>query len=459
MPDLKNINNVGLEEVANDMNVPCCPELDKDSGCDYLDFHYRLKHPKTIKIGNSTRVVTVEVLIAARLERCQGALALGDLVYSTTLLPGERVRLFSMDRRSKFSFDRESSMSYRHAQASEERYYMSSMSEFMSKITTRDRSASTSRSSSSFESEAGTSGLFETIFSGPSVDVSGSHSASSSRSFMRELTQHAQSSHNRSVQATRLSNSVSIGEVQSRTHTEGETEDHFESSSRLFQNKNKCHAVTYLFYQLNKKQTIRFKVLYIRRRVIDPVTDTKVSPSPYIPAGKVSVVPSAVLATDVKRLELEDLDRQSTTANVRLANAEFQARQPFGLYTPVGSADEPIPENFKAEALKQVDEDLVGEGILDAKTRELNEEIRQEFSFEYSTSIPTTGIIVKGCLDRCDTCEPTYKREIYFDLENKKLQNELLRKQIELLEKSQEYRCCPAGQEEDDAQDAGNDGE
>ena len=30
------------------------------------------------------------------------------------------------------------------------------------------------------------------------------------------------------------------------------------------------------------------------------------------------------------------------------------------------------------------------------------------------------------------------------------LQNKLLAKQIELLEKSQEYRCCPAGESDDD---------
>ena len=34
------------------------------------------------------------------------------------------------------------------------------------------------------------------------------------------------------------------------------------------------------------------------------------------------------------------------------------------------------------------------------------------------------------------------------DLERKALENELLKKQIALLEKSQEYRCCPADEEE-----------
>ena len=34
-------------------------------------------------------------------------------------------------------------------------------------------------------------------------------------------------------------------------------------------------------------------------------------------------------------------------------------------------------------------------------------------------------------------------KEMDLDLAKKQLQNELLKKQIELLENSQEYRCCP----------------
>lgn len=456
MPELSNHKSWVPEKVEGGIPVPCCPDLSEDKGCDYLDFHYRLKLPKTITIENSTRVVTVEVLIAARLERCQEGLALGDLVYTSTLLPGEKVRLFSMDRRSKFSFDRESQMSYRHEQASEERYYMSSMSEFMSKISSRDSSSSSAGSFSSFQSEAGTSGFFETIFSGPSVDVSGSHTAYSTRSFLREVSQHAQSSHNRSVQATRLLNSVSIGEVQSRTHAEGETEDHFESSSRLFENKNRCHAVTYQFYQLNKKQTVKFRLLSIRRRVIDLSSDTKVTGSPYVPAGKLSVIPSAILATNEKRLDLEDRDRRSGAAKIQLDATNRYDLRNFKIYNPPTPTEEPVPDEFKKKGIEAVEIDLMKEGLLDKKTRELSEEVISDLSFKFSTSIPTTGIIVKGCLDYCNVCEPGLKREVILDLENKKLQNELLRKKIQLLEKSQEYRCCPDGNDDGEEENTEN---
>ena len=55
----------------------------------------------------------------------------------------------------------------------------------------------------------------------------------------------------------------------------------------------------------------------------------------------------------------------------------------------------------------------------------------------------------KGCLDECDTCEDSRKLSIELNLKNKALQNNLLAKQIELLEQSQEYRCCPVGEIEE----------
>src|SRR3546814_4632110 len=47
-------------------------------------------------------------------------------------------------------------------------------------------------------------------------------------------------------------------------------------------------------------------------------------------------------------------------------------------------------------------------------------------------------------------CEEARKQEIKLVLDRKTLENKLLAKQIELLEKSQEYRCRPAGEAEEE---------
>src|SRR5215208_3650069 len=105
----------------NDMEnkIPCCPPLETDKACDVLDFHYRLRHNAVVGAGDRRQNVPVEVIIHVRIERCPGPMALGDLVYTTTLLPGEKVRLFTTDRRSRFTFDSATKVSYRNEQTSE----------------------------------------------------------------------------------------------------------------------------------------------------------------------------------------------------------------------------------------------------------------------------------------------------------------------------------------------------
>lgn len=329
---------------------------------------------------------------------------------------------------------------------------MSSMSDFMSDVTVRDEARATNTHKGSFETHGETSGAIQSFWGGASVDIRGSYDAESTRTFSRELSQHAEASHNRSVEATRTANSVSVGEVQARAHAEGESEDHLESSSRVFSNPNRCHAVSFFFYQINKMQTVKFTLEAIRRRVIDPAADTRFTNNPFTSRGEVSVIPSAVLATDKERIDIERIGRNSAAAQVneavrftpsgtqQVALLSLQtAQSTFATFQPV----EPLPPELREDALKAVDNDLVDAGLLDEVGGNISEEAKQDFSFERTTSLPTPGLLVRGCLDDCNICEPTLLQEIEIDLVHKKLENELLARQIELLEKSQEYRCCP----------------
>lgn len=91
-----------------------------------------------------------------------------------------------------------------------------------------------------------------------------------------------------------------------------------------------------------------------------------------------------------------------------------------------------------------MDANLAKAGLIDPKTGEATPEIKASFTFEASSSLPTPGMLVRGCLDECDICEPAVMREIELDLERKALENELLKRRIEILHRAQEYRCCPA---------------
>jgi hypothetical protein len=434
-----------MDTTTDTQYPPCCPALEKDDVCDVLDFHYRQTHNTTVVSGN--RRVQVEVLIHARFERCPGPLTLGDLVYSTTLFPGEKVRLFTSDRRTRFSLDTSSNVSYRNEQTSEERHYLASVHDFMSDVSVRDSGSASSSNKGSARGHGETSGAIESFLSGPSVDVSGSYDASSTSAFLRELSQHASSSDRRAEVGTRATSSVSVGEVATRSHGEGESEDHFESSSREFSNPNRCHAITYFFYQINKTQTVRFKIVAIQRRVIDPAADTRITNNPFVADGDVSTIPNAVLATDANRLNLEKMGRASELAKRTDATTVAGVAANATAARFVAAEAAPIPEALKTKALAQVDASLLKQGLIDRKGQ-VSDQVVTELSFERKSSLPTPGTLVKGCLDDCDTCEPSLDKAIELELENKRLQNELLKRQIELLDKSQEYRCCAAGEAE-----------
>jgi hypothetical protein len=296
--------------------LPCCPELRTDPICDVVDFRRRLVFPTPVR-GPQEQPVKVEVTFHTRFTRCPGPLALGEIAYSTTLLPGEKVRLATTDRRSRFSFDSESKISHRSEQMSEEQYRLRALRAFMSDENVVDRGSDNYTEQGKWDFHGDASGGIGFFSASADANARGSHSASSARDYMREHRAHAEMSDNQSVEATRKAHSVSVGEVSSRSHQQGESEDHFEASSREFANPNKCHAVTFLFYRLNKTETITFELVSIERRVIDPVAPAPVAANPFRPLGHIATVPQEVPATNLKRAELVDksidIDRKVQT--------------------------------------------------------------------------------------------------------------------------------------------------
>jgi hypothetical protein len=247
--------------------------------------------------------------------------------------------------------------------------------------------------------------------------------------------------------ATRAASSTSVGEVSTRAHSEGESEDQYESSSRVFANPNRCHALTFLFYKLNKCQTITWELVGVERRVDDPAAPTGVELNDPPPATGVTVIPNGVLATSKLRLETERLAAAESVSTTALGVARFRAAAGFGSVS--AAVADALAADLRNAALAAVDRELQAEGFL-AENGEVSEQAKARFGWKREIALPTAGVIVKGCLDECDVCEPTLDRQIELELERKQLENELLKKQIDLLEKSQEYRCCPEGEEEEE---------
>ncbi len=374
------------------------------------------------------------------------------------LAAGEKVRLSTADRRTRFSFDSETKLSYHSEQISEEQYLMRSMRAFMADENVVDRGEDNYSEQGKWDFHGDASGSIGFFSASADTNARGSHSASSTRDYLREHRGHAEMSDNQSVEATRRAHSISIGEVSTRSHAEGETEDHFEASSREFSNPNKCHAVTFLFYRINKIQKIKFELVAIERRVLDPVAPMPVPANPFRPTGQVATraarcpghqrqAPGSSGDGYPGRPEFPPAcpERTSLPAAQRasMPPAVLTAAQALGVQVPL--ADE-----LRVKALAEVDAQLVRQGLIDRASGSVSPRILEEINYERETSIPTAGVIVKSCLDDCDICEPEVHRRTTLELERMELENKLLARQIELLDKSQEYRCCPVMKIESD---------
>jgi hypothetical protein len=404
-----------------------------------LNFTYRLPFQPVVAAGAQRQVVPVEVTLHFRLTRCSGPLSLGDLMYSTTLLPGEKVQLYSSDRHTRFSFDSETKLSYHTETTSEESYYAAGMAYGMSNLNLLDTSKASSSFSSSSVSGGGGAGIDLGFVSIGGSVAAGSYDANSTSSLAHALSQHSESLQQHMEVSTRAAASTSIGEVATRTHQQSESEDQYESSSRTFSNPNRCHAVTFLFYRINKCQKVKFELVGIDRRVADPLAPTGVDLNAPKPVTGVGILSSRVLATSATRLDVATraiesvkVERGSTAVAGMIVE---RAISTFG-------AQGPIPVNLRQAALQQVDQDLVNEGLLD-KGGHVAAAAQKALGWEKTMSLPTPGVLVKGCLDNCGVCEPELEKLIELEITRKDLENQLLQKQISLLEKSQQYRCCP----------------
>lgn len=417
---------------SDGVTIPCCPDLIKDNHCDIFQYKRILNYPVTLPAAANTpsQQLTVEVVLHFKFTRCTLGLTLGDPAYSTTLLPGEKVNLQSTDRKSRFTLDSETQISTRSEQISEEQYYMTALQNYVTDGANSQSGSATSSDSGNWNFNGDAHGSVGISLFGGSADAStnanGSHNSKSVSDYLNEQRSQAQGSATQSVGETQKAHSISIGEVSSRTHVATESEDQYEASSRQFSNPNHCHAITFIFYRLNKKQKITYELTEIERRVLDPVAPVR-RPL-YLPILKsaVAVVPQEMPATSKVFTNAELLtagtDIARNTFGINQAAAQFQAAAP-------------ISGAIRNAALAQVDQQLLTEGLIDSSGKASNS-IKSKIGFEQEFSLPTSGIIVKGCLDDCCVCEPEVK-------ENLQLQNDLLRKQIQLLEKSQEYRCCP----------------
>jgi hypothetical protein len=412
--DCSNMPNIKVE-------IPCCPILYKCCDKQILDFYYRARIPYK---SDSGLQILYEVTFHYQLERCFRSYSPGDIAYTTTLLPGETVKLFSNDRRTSFTIDSDTQTAVRQAAFSEESHYLYDVASSVSNININDlntNSTSTSQSGSNWQA-GGSAGLdlgFISIGGGGGGGGSSSNS-NSLTTILHQLNQHSQSSSRRAQINVNSSSSISIGEVQTRTHASGQSEDIYESTSRTISNPNKCHAVTFYFYRINKCYVSRYKLADVHFRILIPGAFNSLIPKPLKQFTGLTITPVPVLATSSASLNTVVNSNNASNVYINQSNQlgmssinNTQYPQPIE-FTP---DDPPVDKYFAIKVIQAAiglkESELIKNLINSPENTVPSTIVVNEEIWCHDLSLASPGVTVKGCLDKCNICENSEQTDNY----------------------------------------------
>lgn len=411
-----------LVKAGDDLNDKICPprQWNREHICDVSVLSYSFN----VRVNNQL----VETTLRYRVERCTEDYVLSDLVHSVTLFPGEEVFLSTRSRHSIARFTEDASVSASQSSRSSDRVWMEAFKSMASNYSQTQSGTSTASSHSEYsktgvEGGGGVNLLFFSIGGGAS-HASGEFDASSSASFFNQVNQHLSSSVHQTNQVTRDTMSVSLTQVNSHRTSTAETREELEVSTRRFRNENMCHTVTHYFYQIAKRQRIKITFEGRTFRVLNRFADTSVKMKPFQMSiannARMDFANAPVTGTPnaAGLAALRGLDNQ--TLNPDQVMLQRAASVPFDTFQR--------EEKERLAAIQSV------EKMLESQIR--------EFDFEAVSLIPTEALYVESELGDCIICEPAMLAKHEYELEHMRLENELLEKQISLLEKHKDYRCC-----------------
>ncbi len=413
------IQDALLKAGAAEISGFCAPrKWKREQICDVQNLTYTYN----MRVDNQL----VEVALNYRIERCTEDYVLSDLVHSVTLFPGEEVFLSTRTKSSVSRFTDDSSISASQASRSSDRIWMESYKSAAMNFSEFSAGASSASSHSdysntSFGGSAGVNLLFFSV-GGSAAHASGEFDASSSSSFFNSLNQHLSSTAHQTNQVTRDAMSVSMSQINSHRVATAATHEELEVSTRKFRNDNECHTVTHYFYQIAKRQHIKITLESRTLRALNSFAETAVRAKPF----NLSIASNAKPNFDAAVIgQNPGVDLKAAAVGARVVSSDVQnlqrvANTPFAAF----QAD----EEARVAAVNKVQEILA--------------EQETEYTFESTDIIPTEAVYVESELGTCMICEPYLVAKQAYELEHLRLENAKLQKEIDLLDKYKDYRCC-----------------
>jgi hypothetical protein len=394
------------------------PQWERDNICDVSILTYRYN----LRVGDRL----VECTLRYRVERCTEDYVLSDLVYSTTLFPGEEAFLSVRNRHSVARFTEDSSYSASQVSRSSDRIWMETFKSLATDFNeTSSQSLKTSAHSEFSETGGGGSAGLNLGFisiGGGASHVSGEFDASSSAEFFGELNQHLRSSFHQTNQVARDSSSINITQVNSHREATAERDDELKVSTRRFKNINQCHTVTHYFFQIAKRQRVKIELVERTCRAVNEFANTAVRMKPL----------DLSLATN----------QQVPKAGQGIGDAPgFVAlmAQPRQLLM---TRDQQVLQNLGRVSLSAFTEAEKGRREAIAKAHEIMAALPGVEPYERVSIIPTEALYVESELGDCMICEPYVVAKQKLELERLALENRKMRREINLMDQYKDYRCC-----------------
>jgi len=419
---------------VREMGDACPPrQWDRENICDISILTYRYN----LRVDNRL----VECTLRYRVERCTEGYVLGDLLHSMTLFPGEEVFLSVRSRNSIARFTENTSFSASQISRSSDRIWMETYKNLATNFSESSADVLKTSAHSEFsQTNVGASGGVNILgivkIGGGASHVSGDFDASSSSEFFHELNQHLQSSFHQTNQVVRDTSSVSLTQVNSHRDTTVETHDELEVSTRRFKNINECHTMTHYFYQVAKRQRVKIELVEHSCRAVNEFASSAVSMKPI----EVSIAANQQVVSNPEQAE----------PGIKAAAVEVQPA--FASISAV-TRDQLLLQNVNRVSFAAFQEAEKARKAALAKAEKIMAALPDVKTFEQISIIPTEALYVQSELGDCLLCEPYVVAKHELELERLKLKNRKLRREIELLDKAQEYRCCD--DEETPAEDEG----
>lgn len=416
MSDQKKALAVHSEQAA----MSCPPrEWERDNICDISILTYRF----TLRIGD----IPVECVSRYRVQRCTEDYVLSDLLYSTTLFPGEEVYMSVRSRHSVSRFTEDKSYSASQVSRSSDRIWMETYKDLATDFDQSTSSKLTTSAHSEF-SQGSVSGGGGINIGIAKIGASGSYTkgsfdANSSQEFVSELHNHLRSSFHQTNQVARDSSSVSLTEVNSHREITSELNDELKVSTRRFRNINKCHTMTHYFYQIAKRQRVKIELIERTCRAVNDQANT---------------------AVEMKPMSLSLAANQFIPAEPKVGTGDGPVFNTLAAVQPVValSRDQLTLQEVARVSAAIFDQAAQARAAAVAKADAIVADLPGFEPFEQVSIIPTEALYVESELGDCALCEPFVVAQHELELERMALENRKLRREIELLEQYKDYRCC-----------------